>query len=124
MKQITFYLDFISPFAYLAFEKLPETLAGLSYHVRYKPVLLGPLLRHHGLLGPAEVTPKRLWTYRHVLWLGHVHGIPIRMPATHPYNPLPHLRLALATFVLSGSVYAAPDQVTNIFKPLSTPAVR
>jgi len=32
------------------------------------------------------------------------------------------LRLALATFVLSGTVYAAPDQVTNIFKPLSTPA--
>lgn len=32
------------------------------------------------------------------------------------------LRLALATFVLSGRVYAAPDQVTNIFKPLSTPA--
>jgi len=24
--------------------------------------------------------------------------------------------------VLSGTVYAAPDQVTNIFKPLSTPA--
>src|SRR5260221_2732859 len=32
------------------------------------------------------------------------------------------LRLALATFVLSGTVYAGPDQVTNIFKPLSTPA--
>jgi len=32
------------------------------------------------------------------------------------------LPLVLATFVLSGTVYAAPDQVTNIFKPLSTPA--
>src|SRR6185295_20063826 len=33
------------------------------------------------------------------------------------------LRLALATFVLSGTVYAGdPDPVTNIFKPLSTPA--
>ena len=28
MKQITFYLDFISPYAYLAFEKLPEALQG------------------------------------------------------------------------------------------------
>jgi 2-hydroxychromene-2-carboxylate isomerase len=97
MKTITFHFDFISPFAYLAFEKLPETLAGLSYHIRYKPVFLGPLLRHHGLLGPAEVGPKRDWTYRHVLWLGHAHEIPIELPATHPFNPLPYLRLALST---------------------------
>ena len=68
--------------AYLAFEKLPEALEGLSYNVAYKPVLLGALLRHHGTLGPAEVPAKRAWTYRHVLWLGHAHGIPIEMPAS------------------------------------------
>ena len=27
MKHITFYLDFISPYAYLAFEQLPEALS-------------------------------------------------------------------------------------------------
>ena len=97
MKHIDFYLDFISPYAYLAFEQLPEALEGLSYSVTYKPVLLGAMLRHHGQKGPAEVASKRAWTYRHVLWLGHAHGIPIEMPATHPYNPLPHLRLALST---------------------------
>ena len=97
MKHITFYLDFLSPYAYLAFEKLPEALEGLSYSVAYKPLLLGALLKQHGTLGPAEVPAKRAWTYRHVLWLGHAHGIPIDIPATHPYNPLPHLRLALAT---------------------------
>ena len=97
MKHITFHLDFISPYAYLAFEHLPQALEGLSYSVAYRPVLLGALLKHHGQLGPAEIPAKRSWTYRHVLWLGHAHGIPIRMPATHPYNPLPHLRLALAT---------------------------
>lgn len=97
MKHITFHLDFISPYAYLAFEKLPQALEGLTYSVAYKPVLLGALLKHHGQLGPAEIPAKRSWTYRHVLWLGQAHGIDIRMPATHPYNPLPHLRLALAT---------------------------
>ncbi|RZL92333.1 MAG: 2-hydroxychromene-2-carboxylate isomerase [Variovorax sp.] len=97
MKHIDFYLDFISPYAYLAFERLPEALEGVSYSVRYKPLLLGALLKHHGQLGPAEVPPKREWTYRHVQWLGHANGIPIEMPATHPYNPLPHLRLSLAT---------------------------
>lgn len=96
MKHIDFYLDFISPYAYLAFEHLPQALEGLSYSVDYKPVLLGAVIRHHGQLGPAEIPAKRSWTYRHVLWLGHAHGIPIEMPATHPYNPLAHLRLALA----------------------------
>jgi len=97
MKHITFYLDFLSPYAYLAFEQLPEALEGLSYSVAYRPVLLGGLLKHHGTRGPAEVVGKRDWTYRQVLWLGHATGVPIQMPAVHPYNPLPHLRLALAS---------------------------
>ncbi|WP_295541282.1 2-hydroxychromene-2-carboxylate isomerase [uncultured Pseudacidovorax sp.] len=96
MKHIDFYLDFISPYAYLAFEHLPEALAGLSYSVAYKPVLLGAIVRHHGHKAPAEVASKRQWTYRHILWLGHSLGVPIDMPAMHPYNPLPHLRLAVA----------------------------
>ena len=97
MKHITFYLDFISPYAYLAFERLPEVMKGLNYSVSYKPVLIGALLKHHGQLGPAQVPPKREWTYRHALWLAHVNGIDMAMPAAHPYNPLPHLRLALGT---------------------------
>lgn len=96
MKHITFYLDFISPFAWLAFQQLPKTLAGHSFSVDYKPVLLGALLQHHGQLGPAEVPAKRDWTYRHVLWLGQQMGEPLRMPAQHPFKSLPLLRLALA----------------------------
>ena len=97
MKHITFHLDFISPYAYLAFEHLPQALEGLSYSVSYRPLLFGALLKHHGQLGPAEIAPKRAWTYRHILWLGRENGIPVQMPATHPFNPLPYLRLALAT---------------------------
>lgn len=96
MKHITFYLDFISPYAYLAFEQLPEALKGLSYNVSYRPVLFAGMLKHHGQLGPAEIAPKRDWTYRQVLWLAHNLGIPLQMPASHPFNPLSLLRLALA----------------------------
>jgi 2-hydroxychromene-2-carboxylate isomerase len=96
MKHITFYLDFISPYAYLAFEKLPEALMGQSYSVTYRPVLLGALLKHHGQLGPAEIAGKREWTYRQVLWLAHTQGIELQLPASHPFNPLPLLRLAVA----------------------------
>ncbi len=96
MKHITFYLDFISPYAYLAFEKLPEALLGHSYSVRYKPVLFAALLKHHGQLGPAEMPGKRDWTYRQVLWLARQHGIALDLPASHPFNPLALLRLAVA----------------------------
>lgn len=96
MKRITFYLDFISPYAYLAFEQLPQVLQGLSYSVDYKPLLFAGLLKHHGQLGPAEIRPKRDWTYRQVLWLAARHGIDLQMPQAHPFNPLPLLRLALA----------------------------
>ena len=96
MKHITFHLDFISPYAYLAFEQLPETLKGISYSVDYRPVLFAAMLKHHGQLGPAEIAPKRDWTYRQVMWLAHSLNIPMQMPASHPFNPLPLLRLAIA----------------------------
>jgi 2-hydroxychromene-2-carboxylate isomerase len=96
MKKITFWLDFISPYAYLAFETLPARLEGLSYAVDYKPVLFAAFLKHHGQLGPAEIPGKRDWTYRQVLWHAHRNAIPMQMPAQHPFNPLPLLRLALA----------------------------
>ncbi len=96
MKQLTFYLDFISPYAYLAFERLPQLLQGLSCEVRYQPVLLAGMLSHFGQKGPAEIEPKRAWTFRHVAWLAHQHGVPLQVPTEHPFNPLGLLRLALA----------------------------
>jgi 2-hydroxychromene-2-carboxylate isomerase len=96
VKHITFHFDVISPYAYLAFEQLPEALKGLSHRIDYRPVLFAGLLKHHGQLGPAEIAPKRDWTYRQVQWLAQVHGVPLQLPAAHPFNPLALLRLALA----------------------------
>lgn len=96
MKHITCYLDFISPYAYLAFEKLPEALMGHSYSVSYKPVLFATLLQRHGQRGSTEIPSKRAWTYRHVLWLARQNGVDLAVPAHHPFNPLGLLRLALA----------------------------
>lgn len=96
MKTITFYLDFISPYAWLAFHALPQALQGISHRVVHKPVLFGAMLKHHGQLGPAEMEAKRDWTYRQVLWLARQQGCPLSLPTAHPFNPLALLRLALA----------------------------
>ena len=97
MKEIHFYFDFISPYAWLAFQALPKTLEGISHRVHYHPVLFGALLKHHGQLGPAELPGKRDWTYRQVMWLAKQQGTVLKMPASHPFNPLALLRLAVAT---------------------------
>ena len=96
MKHLTFYFDVISPYAYLAFEALPELLTGHSHSVTYKPILFAALLKHHGQLGPAEIAGKREWTYRQVQWLAQRQNTALQMTATHPFNPLGLLRLAVA----------------------------
>jgi 2-hydroxychromene-2-carboxylate isomerase len=96
MKHLVFWFDPVSPFAYLAFERLPQVLEGLSVEVTYRPLLFAGLLKHWGQKGPAEIEPKRAWTFRHVQWLAHHHGIELQAPAQHPFNPLALLRLMLA----------------------------
>lgn len=96
MKRIEFFFDFVSPFAYLAFERLPQALEGCSYAVEYRPVLFAGLLQHWGQKGPAEIESKRAWTFRHVHWLAAQQGTPMQTPAVHPFNPLALLRLAIA----------------------------
>jgi hypothetical protein len=62
MKRLTFWFDVISPYAYLAFERLPEALAGLPVAISYRPLLFAGLLNQWGQKGPAAIEPKRAWT--------------------------------------------------------------
>jgi 2-hydroxychromene-2-carboxylate isomerase len=94
MKQIDWYFDFISPFSYLQSELL-HSLPG-DVTITFRPVLFAGLLSHWENKGPAEIVPKRLWTFEHCAWLAHKHGIPMTMPPHHPFNPLPLLRLCIA----------------------------
>ena len=103
MKRVIFYFDVISPYAYLAFERLPQALEGLSVEVEYRPLLFAGLLQHWGTKGPAETAPKKVWTFRHVAWLAHEFGVPIDTPAQHPFNPLALLRLAIACAPAGGT---------------------
>jgi 2-hydroxychromene-2-carboxylate isomerase len=105
VKTVDFWFDPISPYAYLAFERLPIALEGVSYNVVYRPVLFGALLKHHDHKGPAEIEPKRAFTFRQVQWLADRFGIPLQTPAEHPFNPLALLRLCYAC--------AGPGSVPN-----------
>jgi hypothetical protein len=84
--EATWYFDVVSPFAYLA---LPAVEAIARRHlVRFRPVLLGALLSRWGQLGPAEVAPKRLCTYRLVQFTAGRSGLKLRFPPRHPFRSL------------------------------------
>lgn len=103
MTKIDWYFDFISPFSYLQSEllhALPDDV-----HVNFRPLLFAGLLQHWNNVGPAEIAPKRTWTFEHCAWLAHKHGIPMAMPAHHPFNPLPLLRLCVALGATRESVH-------------------
>ena len=104
---VDWYFDFISPFAYLQWARLAQLPA--TAELRLQPVLLAAILGHWGQLGPAEIAPKRRFTYQHAIWLAARAGLPFTMPAGHPFNPLPLLRLAW-------SLGAAPPVVERLFR--------
>ena len=111
MRNAIWYFDFISPFAYIGLHRLKELPAELSIELR--PVLFAGILNHWGQKGPAELPTKRRYTYRWSQWWAGSLGIPLRYPAAHPFNPLHHLRLAIAC----GS---KPDAVRKIFDSIWT----
>ncbi|MCC7546615.1 MAG: 2-hydroxychromene-2-carboxylate isomerase [Burkholderiales bacterium] len=91
-RRIDWYFDFISPFAWLQAEEFARRPALV---VACRPVLFAGLLQHWGQLGPAEIAPKREFTYRYTLWRARQLGLPVRLPRAHPFNPLSLLRLAM-----------------------------
>lgn len=91
---VEWYFDPISPFAWLQSERLAEV--GAVAEVRCRPVLFAGLLERWGQKGPAEIAPKRRFTYRYACWAAARRGLPFKAPPAHPFNPLRLLRLAVA----------------------------
>src|SRR5689334_2226809 len=91
---ITWYFDTVSPFSWIA---LPAVEALAARHpVTWQPVLLGGLFGHWGTVGPAELPPKRLHTFRLSQFLAGRAGLPMRYPPRHPFRSLELQRLLTA----------------------------
>lgn len=97
MPPITWYFDVISPFAWLQWPAIQRIAA--ERPVQLRPILFAGLLDRIGHKGPAEIPAKRRFTYRHALWRGRQKGLPLQFPPSHPFNPIPALRLCIAAGV-------------------------
>ncbi|MBL8383498.1 MAG: DsbA family protein [Burkholderiales bacterium] len=116
----TWYFDLISPYAYLHLRQFDRLPAGLE--VEYVPVLFAGLLKAHGHKGPAEIPEKRRHTYRNCVWLAHQHGIALRFPPAHPFNPLHALRLLVAAGATPDHVDAAFSAIWERGEDINAPA--
>lgn len=104
--KISWVFDVVSPFSYLGLKQL-QLLEKVE--IDFVPVLFAGLLDHHGQIGNAEIASKRRFTYRFALWRARKMGVPMRLPPTHPFNPLAALRLIIA----AGSDPRAVEAVFN-----------
>jgi 2-hydroxychromene-2-carboxylate isomerase len=119
--KVQWLFDLISPFAYLSFHQLQRLPPDVT--VELVPVLFAGLLQQHGQIGPAEIAPKRRFTYRYVLWRARRLQIPLRMPPAHPFNPLHALRLVVAAGSTRDAVATAFDFVFGQGRDVSDAAV-
>ncbi|MEQ8660098.1 MAG: 2-hydroxychromene-2-carboxylate isomerase [Gammaproteobacteria bacterium] len=106
--RLDFYFDFISLYACFAWRRLHTMCAERGVDLVAHPVAFGKLLDHWGQLGPAEIPPKKTFVYQSAYRYAVLHGFAFNPPRSHPFNPLPALRVALAT--VSG---IAQQQVIN-----------
>jgi 2-hydroxychromene-2-carboxylate isomerase len=107
--RIAWYFDFISPFAYLHWQKVKPLMR--ERPVEPLPILFAAILNAHGQKGPAEIPGKREFTYRHVLWQARREGVPLRAPPAHPFNPIPALRLCIAAGATPEAIDAIYDWI-------------
>ena len=103
------YFDLISPYSYLHLKQFGRLPA--DFEIEYVPILFAGVLKHHGHKGPAEIPPKRIHTYRQLLWLAGQLDIPFKFPPAHPFNPIHALRLVLAAGPTREHVEIAFDTV-------------
>jgi 2-hydroxychromene-2-carboxylate isomerase len=89
---LTFYFEFVSPDAYLAWKQIADVAERHRRTLVVKPILFAALLNHHGQKGPAEIPAKRIYTFKNVIRMAHSSGLSITPPPAHPFNPLLALR--------------------------------
>jgi 2-hydroxychromene-2-carboxylate isomerase len=90
---IRFHLDFLSPYAYVAWNRVHPIAARHQRAVEAVPVLFAGLLAAHGTRGPADVPAKRAYVFKDAHRAAHAAGLRFGMPPTHPFNPLLALRM-------------------------------
>ncbi len=96
MATLEFFYDFVSPYSYLAATRVEEVARRTGAELRWRPFLLGGVLKAADNKAPADTPAK----YRHLKvdvgrWAGRL-GVPLAFPEKHPFSTVLAMRCALA----------------------------
>jgi 2-hydroxychromene-2-carboxylate isomerase len=96
MPVLEFFYDFVSPYSYLASTRVEALAARTGATLRWRPFLLGGVLKATGNRAPIETVAKgrHMWVDLQ-RWARRL-DVPIRRPATFPFSSILALRAALA----------------------------
>ena len=89
-KQIDFYFDFISPYAYLAHKKIQ--LLPKDIEINYKAILLGGLHNLEGITAPAFIKPKLKHMINDCLLIAKKNNFDFKWNSKFPINSLDIMR--------------------------------
>src|SRR5262245_17075723 len=90
--RLPFYLDFVSPYTWMALMQAEPFAAEHRLTWEPRPVVYAALLEAHGLVGPVETEAKRRYTFQDVARCAHRRGLHLAGPPEHPFRSLEALR--------------------------------
>ena len=94
-RDVELFFDFVSPYSYLAWHKLPEVAARHERRIVARPMLFAAVLQALGTRGPAEIPSRRPYVIKDLVRRAHDLHVPFPLPPSHPFNPLLALRVAV-----------------------------
>lgn len=125
---VDFWLDFASTYSYLSGLRIEEIAARYGVHVRWRPMLLGPIFAGQGwTTSPFNVfEAKGRYMVRDVGRIATARGAPFHLPDPFPQNSLLAARVALS--IPAGPLRAALSREILIAEfaerlPINDPAV-
>ena len=101
---IEFYFDFSSPYAYLASEKIDDIAASFGRKVKWRPILLGVVLKEAGGIALMSTPQKKDYALRDFARSARFLGVPYTHPAGFP----------LATQIAARAYYWLLDQQAGV----------
>ena len=93
---LDFYFDFISPYSYLAHNKLKKINKNSKFNISYKPILLGGLHKLGGITAPAFNERKMKNMKNDCLLIAIKNNIEFQWNTKFPINTLTLMRGYLA----------------------------
>lgn len=95
MKQVEFYYDLVSPYSYLACERLYGICSGHGAEVVLRPMLLGAVHNTVGIQAPIQTPSKGRYSGKDVYRWADYYGLSMKFPKPFPFRSLKTMRAAM-----------------------------